>query len=142
MISLPDIAPSFLFIVGKGFAQTTAVYNPQEFGNASLVMRGAPFSLRFERDRGQVTVDVGNDSSGWQKLEDVIEFVDNSVTQGALGAPPKLDVMARLLEQHWNTIAKLFVDSQEFSRFRTFAKQKAAHLLGTIFPNKPFGSEK
>jgi len=135
MIDLVDIAPAFSFVINKGLTPSTATYDPQAFGNASLVMAGTPFSLRFERDRGQVFVDVGSDAVGWHKLEYVLEFVDNSITQKQLGAPPDVAVLASLLQGHWAKVAHLLSDRQEMSQFQTFAKQKTASLLGGIFGN-------
>lgn len=54
MIELSDIAPSFSFIQHEGFVKASDRYKPEEFGNADLVMTGPKFSLKFERDRGQV----------------------------------------------------------------------------------------
>ncbi|MGH8583975.1 MAG: hypothetical protein ACREWG_14575 [Gammaproteobacteria bacterium] len=133
MIDLADIAPAFSFVVGKGLAPSARDYKPQEFGNAALVMVGASFSLRFERDRGQVFVDAGSSAAGWHKLEYVIEFVDNSVTQQQLGEPPDPGVMASLLQVHWGKVASLFSDQQKTSQLQAFAKQKSAALLGKIF---------
>jgi len=133
MIDLNDIAPAFLFVIGKGFMPGTSVYKPQEFGNASLVMTGVPFSLRLERDRGQVFVDVGSDASGWYKLEYVLEFVDRSITQQQLGEPPSPGLLADLLQARWDKVVILFGDHQRILELQTFAKQKSAALLNKIF---------
>lgn len=133
MIDLADIAPVFSFVGGKGLVPSTSDYRPQEFGNAALVMVGVPFSLRFERDRGQIFVDVGSSAAGWHKLEYVLEFVDNSVTQQRLGEPPDPAAMANLLELNWDRVASLFSDQQKTSQLQVFAKQKSAALLGRLF---------
>lgn len=135
MIDLVDIAPAFLSVVDKGLVPSTATYDPQAFGNASLVMAGTPFSLRFERDRGQVFVNIGSDAVGWHKLEYILEFVDNAITQKQLGAPPDIVILANLLQGHWDKIGHLFSDQQKMSQFRAFAKHKTASLLGGIFGN-------
>jgi hypothetical protein len=133
MIDLADIAPDFLFIIGKGFVPGTSIYKPEEFGNATLVMIGVPFSLRFERDRGQVFVDIGSDSSGWCKLEYVLEFVDNSVTQSQLGEPPSPALMASLVQGRWDKAVDLFTDQQRILQLQAFAKQKSNALLNRLF---------
>lgn len=133
MINLTDIAPIFTFVKDKGLVESTVDYRPEEFGNAILVMEGKPLSLRFERDRGQILVDAGNDSVGWHKLEYVLEFVDNSVTQQQLGAPPNLGAMASLLQLNWDKVANLFSDSRQASQLREFAKQKTKALLNGLF---------
>lgn len=133
MIDLADIAPVFVFVIGKGLVPTASDHRPQEFGNAALEMKGAPFSLRFSRDRGQVFVDVGSSSAGWHKLEYVLEFVDNSVTQHQLGDPPDPTAMATLLQLNWDRVVSLFGDQQSILRLQTFAKQKSAALLGRLF---------
>ncbi len=133
MIDLADIAPAFSFVVSKGLVPIAGDYKPQEFGNAALVMVGAPFSLRFERDRGQVFVDVGSNAAGWHKLEYVLEFVDNSVTQQQLGEPPAPTAMANLLQGRWDEVADLFSDQQKTSQLQAFVKQRSAALLSKIF---------
>lgn len=133
MIDLADIAPAFSFVIGKGLVPSTSDYKPQEFGNAALVMVGAPFSLRLERDRGQVFVDVGSNAAGWHKLEYVLEFVDNSVTQQQLGEPPDPTALANLLQERWDKVSDLFSDQRKTSQLQAFAKQKSAALLGKIF---------
>jgi hypothetical protein len=96
-------------------------------------MTGIPFSLRFERDRGQVFVDVGGDESGWYKLEYVLEFVDSAVTQQQLGEPPSPTLMADLLQGRWDKVVDLFSDQQRILQLQVFAKQKSAALLDRIF---------
>lgn len=133
MIDLADLAPAFSFVVSKGLVPSAGDYESKAFGNAALVMVGAPFSLRFERDRGQVFVDAGTNAAGWHKLEYVLEFVDNSITQHQLGEPPDPTEMANLLQVRWNKVAELFSDRQKISQFQAFAQQKSAALLGKIF---------
>jgi hypothetical protein len=99
-------------------------------------MMGAPFSLRFERDRGQVFVDVGSSVAGWQKLEYVLEFVDSSVTQEGLAEAPDPAAMAGLLQARWDEVTSLFNDQQRISQLQAFAKQKSVALLGKLF-HKP-----
>jgi hypothetical protein len=132
MIDSADIAPAFSFLMGKGLVPSASDYKPQEFGNAALVMVGAPFSLRFERDRGQVFVDAGSDAAGWHKLEYVLEFVDNSVAQQQLGEPPDPASLADLLQVHWDKVASVFSNPQKTSQLRAFAKQRSAALLSKI----------
>jgi hypothetical protein len=134
MLNLIDIAPQFTFIANKNLLKSTEHYRQEEFGNAVLVMEGSPFSLRFERDRGQVFVDVGGDSAGWHKLEYVLEFADNTITQGQLGEPPSLVVMAHLLQLNWEKVANLFSDEQKTAQLRSFAGQKSNALLTRLFP--------
>jgi hypothetical protein len=133
MIDLADIAPVFSFVVGKGLVPSANTYKPQEFGNATLVMTGLPFSLRFERDRGQVFVDVGSDTCGWYKLEYVLEFVDSSITQQQLGEPPSPAIMADLLQGRWDKVMDLFSDQRGILQLQAFAKQKSSVLLNKIF---------
>jgi len=133
MTDLAGIAPAFSFVVDKDFVASASDYRPQEFGNAVLVMTGTSFSLRFERDRGLVFVDAGNDAVGWHKLEYVLEFVDSSVTQQQFGDPPGLAIMANLLQLNWDGVVNLFSDQQEISQLQAFAKQKSAGLLSKLF---------
>jgi hypothetical protein len=136
MIDLADIAPTFLFLVDKGFVTKASSYRPQEFGNAVLVTVGALFSIRFKRDRGQVFVEIGSDAVGWHSLEYVLEFVDNSITQQRLGEPPDVAIMAGLLQLNWYKVANLLGDQQKILQLQAFAKQKSAALLGRLFFSK------
>jgi hypothetical protein len=133
MINLADIAPAFLFVAGKGLVPSASDYKPQEFGNASIMMTGAPFSLRFERNRGQVFVDVGSSAVGWHKLEYALEFVENSLTQQYFGEPPDPTTMAGLLQTHWSKVTDLFSDEQKTSQLQAFARQKSDALVGALF---------
>jgi hypothetical protein len=135
MIDLTNIAPAFSFVIDMGLVTGASNCKPQEFGNAALVMEGIPFSLRFERDRGQVFVDAGGDATGWYKLEYVLEFVNSSVTQQQLGEPPDIAVMADLLQLNWAKVVHLFGDQQKILQLQAFAKQKSAALLDRIFFN-------
>jgi len=133
MIGLIDIAPDFLFIVNKGHVLATAEYNPQEFGNATVIMEGESFSLRFERDRGQVFVDVGSDVIGWFKLEHVLEFLDKSHIQQQFGSPPAPALLAAFLQSQWDGLVFLFSDQENITQLKQFAKQKTAKFLDEIF---------
>ena len=133
MINLMDIAPAFSFVVQYGFVPHEKAYNPHEFGNAMLVMKGAQFSLRFERNRGQVFVDIGNSSIGWHKLEYILEFVDSSITQQQLGEPPNPEILAKLLQKSWGKVIDSFIEPQKMSEFECFSKKKSETLLNKIF---------
>lgn len=133
MIDIVEIAPAFTFVVEKGLVSSSGDYKSREFGNAVLFMEGVPFSLRLERDRGEVFVDVGNDAVGWHKLEYVIEFLDNSITQQQLGEPPRPDVMAGLLYAYWDKVTSLFNDKNLTQQLKNFEYSKASALLGNIF---------
>lgn len=133
MIDLIDIAPSFSFVVGKGFELSANTYKPEEFGNATLLMTGLPFSLRFDRDRGQVFVDIGSDALGWYKLEYVLEFVNSSVTQQQLGEPPEPSILASLLHGGWDKVVDLFNNYQKMLKFKAFSEQKSTDFLSTLF---------
>jgi hypothetical protein len=133
MIDIVEIAPAFTFVTEKGLVPGRSDYKPREFGNAVLFMEGASFSLRLERDRGEVFVDVGNDAAGWHKLEYVIEFLDNSITQQQLGEPPRSDAMAGLLYAYWDRVISLFNDKKLTQQLQNFEDSKASALLGNIF---------
>ena len=136
MINLVDIASTFSFIADKGLILSAANYDPQAFGDVSLVIAGLPFSLRLVRDRDQVFVDIGNDAAGWYKLEYVLEFVDNSITQKHLSEPPDITLLANLLQGNWDKTSQLFSDEQKMSQLNSFANQKTVDLLSKIFNRK------
>ncbi|MCX7097053.1 MAG: hypothetical protein NTV43_03995 [Methylococcales bacterium] len=133
MINLIGIAPAFTFILNKGFVPGECEYNPQEFGNAVLVMIGSQFSLRFVRDRGQVFIDAGDNKVGWYQLEYVLEFVDSMITQAQLGEPPEPKHLAALLQEFWEKVIALFSTPEETSQLHVFSKQKSTALLDKIF---------
>lgn len=137
MINLADIAPTFWFVLGKGLEPGQSDYKPHEFGNAVFEMVGKPFSLRFERDRGQVFVDVGSTVSGWYKLEYVLEFLDKAVSEQQLGAPPNPAVMAGLLQLNWEKVVGLFDDQDRTLQLEIFTKQKSEVLLSKFFRKMP-----
>jgi hypothetical protein len=134
MINIADIAPAFAFLLRKGFVPGPAIDRPLEFGNAEVVLVGQRFSLRFERDRAQVFVDVGDNASAWYKLEYVLEFVDQAITQDKLGEPPQPVLMAELLDQNWDKVEALFRDPRAVTRLREFSQRRSAALLSRIFP--------
>lgn len=133
MIGSIDIARAFTFVMDKGFTLCTATYSPQEFGNTHLMMEGAPFSIRLERDRGQGFVNIGNDAVGWHRLEYVLEFLDSSITQQQLGEPPDITLLGNLLQGHWDQVVELFNSQQKERQLEKFAQQKTANYLSKIF---------
>lgn len=134
MINIADIAPAFAFVLHKGFVPGPAIDRPLEFGNAEVELNGEPFSLRFTRERGQILVDIGAKSSGWYKLEYVLEFVDRGVKQSQLGEPPDAAIMSDLLQRNWDEVARVLNDELAMRRLREFSRQRSAALLGAIFP--------
>lgn len=81
MIGPSQIAPDFQFAAGRGLAQGSANFHPESFGNAILVMVGLPFSFRFTRDRGQVTVDTSGNGRDWFDLRVVFDFLDKGAVE-------------------------------------------------------------
>jgi len=134
MIELAEIAPSFGFILEKGLVASASDYHPERFGNADLLMVGAPFSLQFLRDRGEVFVDVGSTTAGWHKLEDVLEFLDQTITQQQLGSPPNPREMSKALQQNWEQVVALFGDRQRILALEAFGKERSAALIRKLFP--------
>lgn len=133
MPTLVEIAPTFSFILARGWTATTVDYRPEEFGNAVIIASGEPFSLKFERDRSQLFVEIGNEASGWFKLEYVVEFLDSSINQQMLGKPPETPILASLLEKHFEQVVKLFRDPDKVRELRIFCVEKSRILLGSIF---------
>lgn len=133
MIDLAELAPAFSFIAAKGFVLNARDYKPQEFGNAIVVMAGPIFSLRFMRDRDQIFIDAGSDEAGWHKLEYVLEFVDNSVSQEQLGEPPDPSTLAKLLQLNWEAVTSLFGNQRRISELQDFSRQKSTDFVGRLF---------
>jgi hypothetical protein len=134
MINLTDIAPSFSLVTAKGLVPAaTSDYRPRQFGNADFVLEGHPFSLRFERDRGQVFVNVGGAEHGWEKLEHVLEFVDEAISQRQLGEPPDPEALSALLELNWDRVTALFSDREKLVQLQSFSREKSATLLERLF---------
>lgn len=136
MINIDDIAPAFAFLLHKGFIPGPAVDRPLEFGNAQVELNGQAFSLRFTRERGQIFVDIGTTSSGWYKLEYVLEFVDRSVKQSEFGQPPDASIMSDLLQRNWDGVTKVFNDEPAMRRLQEFCRQRSAALLSALFPKR------
>ncbi len=135
MISLIDIAPAFSFVLEKGLVQSSATYDPKAFGNFYLVLNGKVFSLRIEQDRGQVFIDIHNDLIGWCKLEYIIEFIDSSLREENLGAPPNPTRLANLLKENWAEIEMVFNDKKRIQALKNFIQKKTDNLLKKIFHN-------
>lgn len=133
MIELSEIAPSFSFIQLEGFVKAAERYKPEAFGNADLVMAGPKFSLKFERDRGQIFVDIGSSDTGWEKLEYALLFINQDITEQQLGAPPDVVVLADLAKSHWREIGQLFDDSSNLMAFSIFCKMRSDAFLSGIF---------
>ena len=119
-------------VVGKGLVRSACDYRPHDFGIAALVMSGRQLSLRFEHDGGQVFVEAGSGAAGWHRLEDVLEFVDHSITRQLLGEPPDEVAMARLLSSNWDKVASLLGDRQRALQLQAFARRKTVALLGSL----------
>lgn len=136
MVLLSDIAQSFSFIQHEGFVKVSDYYRAEEFGNAELVMAGPKFSLKFERDRGQVFVDIGNSDLGWEKLEYALIFVDESITEEQLGVPPQVARLAELAQSHWTRLTELYGDNANLLALREFCKIRSSALISGIF-SKP-----
>jgi hypothetical protein len=133
MVELSDIAPSFAFVQHEGFVQVSGHYKPEEFGNAVLVMAGQNFSLKFERDRGQIFVDIGNSDIGWEKLEYALIFLDNSIKEEQLGSPPTESRLADLARSNWKKIFQLHEDTVSMSAFKDFCQIQSSNHISRIF---------
>lgn len=132
MIELADIAPAFSFVVGKGLVRSACDYRPHDFGIAALVMSGTQLSLRFEHDGGQAFVEAGSGAAGWHRLEDVLEFLDESNSHQLLGEPPDAVAMAQLLSSNWDRVASLLGDQRRAVQLQAFGRRKTAALLGSL----------
>jgi hypothetical protein len=132
-ISLNDIAPSFLFLMDKNFEQISCNYDPESFGNALLIVRGANFSLKFTRDRSDLTVDIGDSLKGWFKLEDVLEFIDPSIQENNLEKSFDILELSFFLKKNWKEVEKIFLDPQKISQIQQFSSKKTSNFLKLIF---------
>jgi hypothetical protein len=130
---LADVAPDFVFVSHRSFAERVVFYSPEKFGDAEVILAGPSFSLRIKRDRGQVFVDAGTAEGVWFKLEYVLEFVDAALTQDRFGAPPQPAVLAQELERHFAAVEALFADATALPRLEQFCKAKSAALIASIF---------
>lgn len=130
MTTLVQIAPDFAFLAEMGFPAMERRQDPGAFGNAHLLLEGPHFSIRFDRDRGQVFVDVGGGLQGWYKLEDVLQFLDDAYE---FGDPPDTRKMALALQALWGKVLALFGDSGQLNALRAFSKKKSEQVLSHIF---------
>jgi hypothetical protein len=131
---LQSIAPEFVgFVSDDGFTISSAVVQPEEFGNASIVLDSINFKLRVYTDRGQRFVDVGGNGRDWHKLEYVLEFLDPTCSQDLLDEPPKLDKLAAVLKKNMQAVPNLLASDLAASGFAMFEKRKSADLIAKIF---------
>jgi biotin-(acetyl-CoA carboxylase) ligase len=70
---------------------------------------------------------------GTHKLEYVLEFVNQSITQQQLGEPPDAETLATVLLQNWDEVTRLFSDRRLVSQLQDFSKERTATLLSRIF---------
>jgi hypothetical protein len=134
MSCLADLAPSFNFVVHKGLKSRTRDAAPDaQPHSASLVMVGAPFSLRIERDNEQVFVHAGNPAVGWHRLEHVLEFIDIELPPAPGDGPARPEVLAPLLESRWDAVAGLFRNRHRIAALGCFALRRSAAQLQQYF---------
>jgi hypothetical protein len=135
VLTLDNIASSFLFLKKKNFIETNGSYSSKDFGNALIIMRGDSFSLRFERDRGQIMIDIGGNQIGWFKLEYALEFIDRSINQEDFGEPPSVPRLADLLQKHWLSMEELLGNKNKIDELKEFTSLKTETLIKKIFRN-------
>jgi len=128
MDDLIEIAPAFSYVLDKGFVSGASTFKTQESGNASLVLRGMPFSLRFKRVDEQILVDIGNDVLGWHPLSGVLELVNSAIRNNQLGSPPDVTLMADLLMWHWDEITHLFSDRKNYYIFQRIPSKRLVDI--------------
>lgn len=134
MSCLSDIAPAFAFVVGKGLlSRARDAHEMGTDGNFAFVLVGSPFSLRFERDSGQMFVHAGNNSVGWHRLEHVLEFVDSGSPQAAGDEPAAPELLAQWLESRWEAVTKLFRDRQRIAALESFSLRRSVIVLQQYF---------
>lgn len=136
MINLDDIAPAFSFVSSKGFVLTENSYTPHEFGDAVLIMKGALFSLRFTRDRGQIFIDAGNDIVGWYRLEDVFQFVNDTSDLQQDDISIDFSGKATFAQRHWENIVCIFRNPKKLLQLRVLSEQKSAARLKKMYDRK------
>jgi hypothetical protein len=134
MSCLADIAPAFGFVLAKGLRPRARDKEPPALdGNLAVLLVGTPFSLRIERDSGQMFVHAGGNSVGWHRLEHVLEFIDSELAPTPCREPAGLQVLAQLLELQWDRVTHLFRDRQRIATLESFALRRSAVLLQDYF---------
>jgi len=134
LIELSDFAPSFLFLCEQGFAKESGSYLAGRTDSGHLIMSSQKFSMKFTLDRNQVFVDIGSENIGWEKLELALMYVDKSILEKELGAPPKLDLLADLLRANWNEITSIYNNRSKVGKLRNFCKAKSRSFNSGLFP--------
>jgi hypothetical protein len=134
MTCLVDVAPAFGFVLSKGLLPRSrdAVAEPLE-GNLAVVMVGTHFSLRIERDSGQMFVHAGSNTLGWHRLEHVLAFIDSELAPEPSCEPAALELLARLLEQQWDAVTRLFRTRGRVAALESFALRRSASVLQDFF---------
>ncbi len=60
-------------LLSRGFAITSALETPENFGNTEILLASSAIKLRFISDRGQIFADVARPSSiGWYDLSELL----------------------------------------------------------------------
>jgi hypothetical protein len=134
MTCLSDVAPEFGFVVKEGLLpRARDLAPPSPDGNVAVVMVGSPFSLRFERDAGQMFVHAGNNTLGWHRLEHVLAFIGVQLPSAPEGESVSPKVLALHLRTHWGAVLRLFRDRHRVGVLEDFALRHSAALLQEYF---------
>ena len=134
LIELSDIAHSFLFLYEQGFVRVSGAYVAGRTDAGHLIMRGPKFSIRFILDWNQVFVDIGSQILGWEKLEYLLMFCDETIVEEELGAPPIVDLMAGLLQFHWSDIVVIYSKRSQIGKLKKFCNLKTKEFISRLFP--------
>lgn len=118
MTDISALFPAFAFLKARGLVQA-------EGSDDAIVMKGTPFSVRIARDRGQLVVDIGDEQTGWHPMPHSVQYVDLALTQRDFGPSPSPEVIAKLLDSHWDALCNLFSERKASARFRR-ARMKAS----------------
>ncbi len=135
MTTLMDIAPEFSFVLDRGMRHIAGRYDPETFGNAEVILEGAVFSLRFFRDRGETFVEIGDQVSGWNDLDCVLDFLDQLREASPSVEERNMEASAKQLEAHWSELLMLLADPDRRRQLGEFCKSKAAERIRSIFPD-------
>jgi hypothetical protein len=122
------------FLRSRAFAKVFDEYDARYFGNEVLVYRSPELSLKFVRDRGEVSVDVGPlDGSNWYMAPRLFEYL--GIPAHDLYGPADAEMLRRhalILGESYDAITSLLSPEnlpESERELREFWKKKAEEMF-------------
>lgn len=121
-------------LMNHGFKEVNSEYSEESFGNATLEFYSKDLNIRFDRDRGQVTVDVSGPRGLWVSLQIVKDLLTNS--EPTLN-PQDLKALGQFSDEHYNEVVSVLTDEKrsEFQkRIEKYLLIRGQKMFGDLLP--------